>query len=127
MRNFKLASCKKCGMAGGALVVVGTLETVTGNPRQFYVLCMCREAEYFDTAEEAAEAWNNANAEPFHAPLHPLDTETQTFGCRQTNPSVCRNNRVPKVCAFVRRDHICLSPPRCWKRQFAKLKAKSLQ
>ena len=127
MRNFKLSSCKTCGMAGASLVVVSTCETVTGKPRQFYIPCMCGEAEYFDTAEEAAEAWNNANAEPFYAPLHPLDTETQTFGCRQINPSVCGNNRVPEVCAFVRRDNICLSPPRSWKKQFAKLKAKSLQ
>ena len=62
MRSFKLASCKKCGIAGKALVVVSTLETLTGKPRQFYVLCLCREAEYFDTEEEAAEAWNSANA-----------------------------------------------------------------
>ena len=127
MRDFELASCKRCGMAGASLVVVSTCETVTGKPRQFYVQCMCRGAEYFDTEEEAAEAWNSANAKPFHAPLYPLDTETQTFGCRQTNPSVCRNDRMPKVCAFVRRDNICLSPPRSWKKQFAKLKAKSLQ
>jgi hypothetical protein len=114
-------------MAGAFLVVVSTLETVTGKPRQFYVQCLCGEAEYFDTAEEAAEAWNEANVEAFHAPLHPLDTETQTFGCRQANPSACRNNLVAKVCAFVRSDNICLSPPRSWKKQFAKLKAKFLK
>ena len=127
MYNIKLASCKRCGMAGASLVVVSTSEQVTGKPRQFYVLCMCSKAEYFDTAEEAAAAWNNANAEPFHAPLHRLDTEAQTFGCRNTNPGVCSNNLVPKVCAFARKDNICLTPPRSWKKQFAKLKAKSLQ
>jgi hypothetical protein len=114
-------------MAGASLVVVSTCEAVTGKSRRFYVLCLCSGAEYFDTAEEAAEAWNNANAEPFHAPLHPLDTETQTVGCRQTNQSVCTNNLVPEVCAFVRRDNICVSPPRSWKKQFAKLEARSLQ
>jgi hypothetical protein len=62
MRDFELASCKRCGMAGASLVVVSSCEQLTRKPRQFYVLCMCSEAEYFDTAEEAAEAWNNANA-----------------------------------------------------------------
>ena len=62
MRDFKLASCNRCGMLGRSLVLVSTCELLTRKPRQFYVLCMCREAEYFDTAEEAAEAWNNANA-----------------------------------------------------------------
>jgi len=63
MRKFKLASCKRCGVAGESLVVVSTLEQVTGRPRQFYVLCLCREAKYFDTPEDAAEAWNKASAE----------------------------------------------------------------
>jgi hypothetical protein len=63
MRDFELASCNRCGMAGKSLVVVSTCEQLSRKPRQFYVLCMCREAEYFDTAEEAAEAWNSAKAE----------------------------------------------------------------
>ena len=63
MRNFELASCNRCGMAGESLVVVSTSEQFSGKPRQFYVLCMCREAECFDTEEEAAEAWNSAEAE----------------------------------------------------------------
>jgi len=58
-----------------------------------------------------------------HAPLHPLDAEAQTFGCRHTNPYVCAKYRVPYVCAFCKRDRICLAPPRCWKKRFAKLKA----
>jgi hypothetical protein len=57
----------------------------------------------------------------FHLPLHPLDSETQTHGCRHTNPSVCAKNSVPGVCAFVRKDDICLSPPTSWKNQFQKL------
>jgi hypothetical protein len=64
---------------------------------------------------------NNVTA--FHAPLHPLDTETRTFGCRYTNPDFCAKNRLPKVCAFVRADNICLSPPHFWPKQFRKLKA----
>jgi hypothetical protein len=54
----------------------------------------------------------------FHAPLHPLDSETQTYGCRHTAPDFCGKNSVPGVCAFVRKDNICLSPPNTWKKQF---------
>ncbi len=56
-----------------------------------------------------------------HAPLHPLDRETQTHGCRQASPNVCGKNSLPGVCAFVRKDNICLSPPNSWKRQYEKL------
>ena len=58
---------------------------------------------------------------PFHAPLHPLDSETQTHGCRQTRPTSCAKNSLPGVCAFVREDNMCQSPPRSWKKQFLKL------
>ena len=60
---------------------------------------------------------NNA----FHAPLHPLDSESRTHACRQTKPSSCAKHSLPGVCAFVRQDNICLSPPRSWKKQFLKL------
>jgi hypothetical protein len=62
------------------------------------------------------------NDKAFHAPLHPLDTEQQTFGCRHTNPDICSKNCMPKVCAFVRPDKICLAPPTSWPKQFKKLK-----
>jgi len=62
------------------------------------------------------------NQVAFHAPLHPLDTEQQTFGCRCTKPAICFKNRQPNICAFVRKDNVCLSPPTSWKKQFAKLK-----
>ena len=58
---------------------------------------------------------------PYHAPLHPLDTAKQTFGCRYTNPDFCAKNRLPKVCALVRADGICLAPPHLWPGQFRKL------
>ena len=57
----------------------------------------------------------------FHAPLHPLDSETQTHACRATDPSSCAKNSVPGLCAFVRKDNICLSPPLSWKKQYGKL------
>lgn len=62
------------------------------------------------------------NAGAFHAPLKPQDAEKQTEGCRYTNPDICAKNRMPKVCAFVRDDGICTSPPASWKKQYKKLK-----
>lgn len=57
----------------------------------------------------------------FHDPLHPLDSESQTHGCRATNPTACAKHSAPSVCAFVRKDNICLSPPTTWKKQYQKL------
>ena len=57
----------------------------------------------------------------FHAGLNPLDSEHQTHGCRHTNPNVCAKHSLPGVCAFVRKDNICLSPPQSWKNQYEKL------
>lgn len=58
---------------------------------------------------------------PFSAPLNLLDTENQTYGCRQTNPDICGNNNLPDICAFCRTDHICKKPSKAWRRQFTKL------
>lgn len=44
---------------------------------------------------------------PFNAPLHELDTETQTYGCRQNNPDICGYNGLSGVCAFASKDGIC--------------------
>lgn len=49
---------------------------------------------------------------PFHAPLHPQDTETQTYGCRQNNPDICSSNGLDGVCAFASKDGICRKPSR---------------
>lgn len=58
----------------------------------------------------------------FHASLKPKDTASQTEGCRHTNPSICGNNSLPSVCAFVREDGMCLKPPKSWAKQFIHLK-----
>ena len=58
---------------------------------------------------------------PFGAPLQEPDTESQTFGCRQNNPEICKNNGLSEVCAFARKDHICKQPSRAWKKQYYKL------
>lgn len=58
----------------------------------------------------------------FHAPLNPLDTKTQTIGCRHTNPDICAKNHMPKKCAFVNADGMCFAPPASWAKQFEKLK-----
>jgi hypothetical protein len=59
---------------------------------------------------------------PFKAPLHELDSETQTFGCRANNPDICANCYMPGVCAFVSNDSICRKPSNAWKKQYNKLK-----
>ena len=66
-----------------------------------------------------------SNGKSFHAPLNPQDTESETLGCRHTNPDICAKNRLENVCAFVREDGVCLSPPRSWSKQFAKLRSKA--
>ncbi len=62
------------------------------------------------------------NKVPFNAPLNLLDTEYQTYGCRQNNPNICSNNMLEGVCAFCREDGICKKPSRAWKKQYTKLK-----
>lgn len=56
------------------------------------------------------------------APLNEADSESQTFGCRHTNPEICGSNRLEGVCAFVTGDSLCRKPPRSWKRIYATLK-----
>ena len=58
----------------------------------------------------------------FNSPLNPEDTEEQTYGCRQNNPDICKNNGVQGICALVREDGICKQPSRAWKKQYDKLK-----
>ena len=65
------------------------------------------------------------NQAAFHAPLNPKDTETQTVGCRHTQPDICAKNRMPRKCAFVNSDGMCYAPPRTWPDQFRKLKQQS--
>ena len=64
---------------------------------------------------------------PFNAPLNPLDTENQTFGCRQNNPEICGKNNLLEICAFCRSDHVCKMPSRAWKKQFLKLSCRLVQ
>ena len=58
----------------------------------------------------------------YHEPLKPQDKATQTEGCRHTNPTICGNNSISGVCAFVRNDGLCLKPPKSWPKQFERLK-----
>ena len=64
---------------------------------------------------------SNEQARRFHEPLEDLDTDQQTVGCRHTNPDICAKHSMASVCAFVRSDGTCLSPPKSWPRQYAKL------
>lgn len=61
---------------------------------------------------------NQRQKDAFHTPLKHADSEKQTVGCRHTNPSICANHSLPKVCAFVRADGMCLKPPVSWPKQF---------
>ena len=58
----------------------------------------------------------------FNAPLNLNDSETQTYGCRQNNPNICKYNGIKDICAFVREDNTCMQPSRAWKKQYDKLK-----
>jgi len=58
----------------------------------------------------------------FHAPLEPRDTEKQTVGCRHQKPDFCARNSMESVCAHVRTDGMCTSPPERWPTQFRRLK-----
>lgn len=60
----------------------------------------------------------------FSAPLNELDAESRTYGCRHTNPEICKKNGLPDICAFVRQDCICKSPSRSWSKQFRILSSK---
>ena len=62
-----------------------------------------------------------SNKNAFHAPLKSNDTETQTVGCRHTNPDICSKNMMSNICAYVREDGICMKPPASWKKQYHKL------
>ena len=54
----------------------------------------------------------------FNAPLNELDSEIQTYGCRQNNPDICGSNGLEGICAFVSSDCLCKKPSRSWKKQY---------
>ncbi len=57
-------------------------------------------------------------------PLFPIDTENQTYGCRHTNPDICKDYDLVTTCAFVCEDKICKKPPNGWKKQYQLLSKK---
>ena len=61
---------------------------------------------------------NNNRSSVFHAPLQDRDTATTTVGCRHTNPNICAKHSMERVCAFIRDDGMCITPPLSWARQF---------
>ncbi len=60
----------------------------------------------------------------FNEPLNEQDSEIQTYGCRHTNPDICKKNGMSNVCAFSREDDICKSPSMAWHKQYKKLLAR---
>lgn len=65
------------------------------------------------------------NKNTFNAPLQSGDSETQTVGCRHTNPGICAKHSVPGKCAFTSKDNVCLTPPASWPKKFKKLQAET--
>lgn len=59
---------------------------------------------------------------PIHSPLNKLDTEKQTYGCRQSNPDICRYCYIEGICAFSSEDEICKHPSVKWKKIYKGLK-----
>lgn len=52
------------------------------------------------------------------APLNDGDTESQTYGCRATNPDICKNCYIEGICAFTSSDQICKAPSFKWKKYY---------
>lgn len=61
------------------------------------------------------------NGQTFSAPLQAGDSETQTVGCRHTNPDICAKNGIQGKCAFAAVDNICRTPPASWAKKFRRL------
>jgi hypothetical protein len=54
-------------------------------------------------------------------PLKNGESRILTIGCRHSNPNICRKNGQEDVCALVRADNICKSPPSSWAKLFEEL------
>ena len=63
------------------------------------------------------------NKNTFDTPLQVGDSETQTVGCRHTNPDICSKHSLPGKCAFISKNNICFTPPTSWSKKFIKLKS----
>jgi|BioPla2DNA2_1021312.scaffolds.fasta_scaffold00417_34 hypothetical protein len=59
---------------------------------------------------------------PIRSPLSELDTEKQTYGCRQSNPDICGYCYIEGTCAFSSKDKICKHPSAKWKKIYKELK-----
>ncbi len=62
-----------------------------------------------------------------NAPLTAEDKSNKTLGCRHSNPGICKSNGLNNVCAFVRKDTICLKPPKSWTKQYEILSCKDAE
>lgn len=59
---------------------------------------------------------------PVCSPLNELDTEKQTYGCRQSNPDICGYCYIEDVCAFSSKDNVFKHPSAKWKKIYAELR-----
>lgn len=51
-----------------------------------------------------------------------MDTDKQTFGCRQANPDICGYCYIEGICAFASKDSICKHPSAKWKKYIQNLR-----
>lgn len=49
-------------------------------------------------------------------PIHKEDSEVCTYGCRHSNPDICKSAYMDGVCAFCTEDGKCKNPPNSWKK-----------
>ncbi len=59
---------------------------------------------------------------PIRSPLNEMDTEKQTYGCRQSNPDICGYCFIEGTCAFNSKDKICKHPSAKWKKIYKELR-----
>jgi hypothetical protein len=57
-------------------------------------------------------------------PLEDGETLKITNGCKRLNAHIFRNHSVLNICAFVRAENVCLSPPKCRKNMYKLLREK---
>jgi hypothetical protein len=51
-------------------------------------------------------------------PLVEGESLEKTYGCRHSQPDICRDNGLESSCALVRKDNWCSRPPKSWPKLF---------
>ncbi len=59
---------------------------------------------------------------PMRSPLNDMDNINQTYGCRHSNPDICRYCYLDGICAFCNEDKMCRHPSAMWEKIYKELK-----